>query len=157
MGSISRTGSRIVATNAIAAKGGRSTEILGAVTRIFSAVDACECSAATVGSTSCFRSSAAKNADRWCQAKPEKSWKSRGSTPGGKIAGVGNEPVEVEVLDKEGHPVKRDYPNLPAPVRGVIWIAAACFAVGIFLMALVIAGLQATRKALKGGTDEQNR
>jgi hypothetical protein len=69
---------------------------------------------------------------------------------------MGNEPVEVEVLDKEGHPVKREYPNLPAPVRGVIWVAAAFFAAGIFLMALVIAGLQAGHKALKGGNDEQS-
>lgn len=70
---------------------------------------------------------------------------------------MGNESVEVEVLDKEGLPVKRKHSTLAAPVRGVIWLAAAFFAAGIFLMAIVITGLQAGHKALKGGKDEQNR
>lgn len=62
----------------------------------------------------------------------------------------GEKPSKIEVFDKNGHAVKQSYPNLPAPVRGIIWLAAVCFAAGIFLMALVITGLQAGGKALQG-------
>lgn len=49
---------------------------------------------------------------------------------------MASEPVEVEVLDKDGYPVRRRSTALSAPINALMFLFALLAAFGILLMAL---------------------